>query len=62
VREALQEKQKRAIKAWMTYLSLNSEKMYTIKLSTKYRREFKKLEKNIKVLKELYFVISKLQK
>ncbi len=45
----------------MIYLYKNYEKMYTIKLSTRYKKEFKKLSRNIKILKELYFVISKLQ-
>jgi len=35
--------------------------MYTIKLSTKYRKEFKRLANNSKALKELLSVIFQLQ-
>jgi len=40
---------------------MNFERMYTIKLSTKYRKDFKKFDKDINVLKELYFIIKELQ-
>ncbi len=58
----LQGMRKRVIIIPMNFLYPNYEKMYIIKLSTKYKKEFKRLIGNIKILKELYFVISQLQK